>query len=64
MTKRSKPPRRPGRKRVHHLATGADVPPQVRRKLVDEVRRRLQAGELDSPLARMETALALLDGDT
>ncbi|HEX5138766.1 MAG TPA: hypothetical protein VFY93_17470 [Planctomycetota bacterium] len=35
----------------------------MRRKLVDEVRRRLANGELDTDIARMETAFALLDGD-
>jgi len=45
------------------LETGADTPPDVRRQLVDEVRRRLANGELDSDLARVETAFALLDGD-
>jgi hypothetical protein len=35
----------------------------VRRQLVEEVRRRLASGELDSDLARVETAFALLDGD-
>ena len=33
------------------------------RKRLEEVRRRLEAGELDSDLALVETALALLDGD-
>jgi hypothetical protein len=45
------------------IQTGADTPPTVRRKLVDEVRRRLANGELDTDVARMETAFALLDGD-
>lgn len=30
---------------------------------IDEVRQRLEEGELDSELAALETALALLDGD-
>jgi hypothetical protein len=45
------------------VETGADTPAPVRRKLVDEVRRRLADGELDSDLARVETAFAILDGD-
>jgi hypothetical protein len=45
------------------IETGADTPTAVRRKLVDEVRRRLANGELDTDLARVETAFALLDGD-
>jgi hypothetical protein len=45
------------------LQTGADTPAHVRRQLVEEVRQRLLTGELDSELARVETALALLDGD-
>ncbi|MCK6461616.1 MAG: hypothetical protein L6Q95_17175 [Planctomycetes bacterium] len=45
------------------VETGAEIPPAVRRKLVDEVRRRLANGELDTDLARVETAFALLDGD-
>ena len=34
-----------------------------RRDRLAEVQRRLEAGELDSELALVETALALLDGD-
>jgi hypothetical protein len=30
---------------------------------IEEVRARLEQGELDSELAALETALALLDGD-
>jgi len=45
------------------VETGADTPDAVRLKLVEEVRRRLATGELDSDLARVETAFALLDGD-
>jgi hypothetical protein len=37
--------------------------PLERREQVEEVRRRLQTGELDSDLAIVETAFALLDGD-
>lgn len=48
--------------RLRHL-TGADVPDAVRDELMAEVRRRLAEGELDSDLALVETALALLDGD-
>ena len=43
--------------------TEARVPEEVRQALVAEVRRRLESGELDSDLAMVETALALLDGD-
>jgi hypothetical protein len=45
------------------IETGADTPAGVRRQLVEEVRRRLLSGELDSEIARVETAFALLDGD-
>lgn len=45
------------------LPTGGEPPEEVRARLVDEVRRRLDEGELDSDLALVETALALLDGD-
>jgi hypothetical protein len=45
------------------VETGAETPTHVRRKLLEEVRRRLATGELDSDLARVETAFALLDGD-
>ena len=45
------------------IRTEAHVPEEVRRALVAEVRRRLESGELDSELAMVETALALLDGD-
>ena len=50
---------------LHRLSieTEGVVPDHVRARLVAEVRRRLEAGELDSDLARIETALALLDGD-
>ena len=30
---------------------------------VDDVRRRLESGELDSDMAALDTAAALLDGD-
>lgn len=45
------------------IRTGARMPEEVRQALVAEVRRRLECGELDSELAIVETALALLDGD-
>ncbi len=45
------------------IRTGARMPEAVRQALVAEVRRRLESGELDSELALVETALALLDGD-
>ncbi len=45
------------------IRTEARVPEEVRQALVAEVRRRLENGELDSELAMVETALALLDGD-
>lgn len=41
----------------------ANADTDLRQSRVDEVRRRLEAGELDSDLALVETALALLDGD-
>jgi len=41
----------------------ADMPEAARRELIAAVRRRLAEGELDSDLARLETAVALLDGD-
>ena len=44
-------------------STGADIPDEVRDELMEEVRRRLAEGELDSDLALVETAFALLDGD-
>ena len=50
------------RRRVE-IRTDAGVPEEVRQALVAEVRRRLESGELDSELALVETALALLDGD-
>ena len=54
---------RPTREPKLHVETGAATPPAVRRQLVEEVRRRLASGELDSDIARVETAFALLDGD-
>jgi len=42
------------------LETEAD---ELRRQRIEEIRRRLESGELDSDLALVETALALLDGD-
>lgn len=54
---------RPARKPRLRVETGADTPDPVRQKLVEEVRRRLATGELDSEIARVETAFALLDGD-
>ncbi len=35
----------------------------MRELQLDEIRSRLEAGELDSDLAAIETAFALLDGD-
>jgi len=35
----------------------------ARKRLLEDVRRRLENGELDSADAAMETAAALLDGD-
>jgi hypothetical protein len=35
----------------------------AREKLLEDVRRRLENGELDSASAAVETAAALLDGD-
>jgi hypothetical protein len=54
---------RPAREPRLSIPTGADTPATARRKLVEGVRRRLASGELDSDLARVETAFALLDGD-
>lgn len=55
------------RRRREHRGRGEprlpSVPEEVRREQVEEVRRRLQTGELDSELAIVETAFALLDGD-
>lgn len=48
---------------VHHHETGGMIPPDVRERQLDEIKRRMEAGELDSDLAMMETAIALLDGD-
>ena len=45
------------------VPTGAETPEEVRAELVEKVRERLQKGELDSDMALVETALALLDGD-
>ena len=50
-------------KKPVRVATRAGIPRQVRERQIDEIRRRLKAGELDSRLALMETAMALLDGD-
>lgn len=57
------PAGRPAPEAPLRVETGADVPTAIRRKLVEEVRRRLANGELDTDLARVETAFALLDGD-
>jgi len=54
---------RPAREPLLRVDTGANTPDGVRQKLVEEVRRRLASGELDSDLARVETAFAILDGD-
>jgi hypothetical protein len=35
----------------------------ARRARVEDVRRRLERGELDTPVAALETAAAMLDGD-
>jgi len=45
------------------IQTGAAIPEEVRADLVAEVRQRLEAGELDSEMALVETAMAMLDGD-
>jgi hypothetical protein len=45
------------------VETEANVPPEVRERQLDDIRQRLEAGELDSDLAAIETAFALLDGD-
>ncbi len=41
----------------------SDMPEAARLELIEAVKRRLAAGELDSDLATLETAVALLDGD-
>ncbi len=46
------------------VETGAKTPPEVRERQLAEIRRRLEAGELDSDLAVLETACAILDGDS
>jgi hypothetical protein len=38
-------------------------PPEWRARYLEDVRRRLAAGELDSDDALLETAHAILDGD-
>ena len=50
-------------KKPVRVATKARIPLKVRKRQLAEIRRRLEAGELDSNLALMETAIALLDGD-
>lgn len=45
------------------IEVDAEVPSEVREAYLEEVRRRLEAGELDSDVAMFETAMALLDGD-
>ena len=39
------------------------VPEPDRNRHLDDVRRRLESGELDSDMAVLETAAAMLDGD-
>lgn len=43
----------------------AEAPPEdgARRARLEDVRRRLERGELDTPIAAVETAAAMLDGD-
>lgn len=45
------------------FAPESTPPPQWRAQYVEDVRRRLEEGELDSDVALLETAHALLDGD-
>ena len=54
---------RPDQDGLFRRSTGAETPAPVRNELVEDVQRRLEAGELDSELALVETAMAILDGD-
>ncbi len=45
------------------IPTNAAMPSEARTQLIAEVRAKLENGELDSDLALVETALALIDGD-
>ncbi len=45
------------------ISTQAAVPSDVQERHLAEVAERIEAGELDSDLAAIETAMALLDGD-
>jgi len=42
---------------------GAGESPEARRARLEEVRERLERGELDTVTAAVETAAAMLDGD-
>ncbi len=46
-----------------NIPTDAEIPAEVRKRRLAEIAERLEAGELDSDLAAIETAMALLDGD-
>lgn len=46
-----------------NITTDGEMPAEVRKRRLAEVAERLEAGELDSDLAAIETAMALLDGD-
>ena len=45
------------------ITTQAAVPSDVQERRLADVAQRIEAGELDSDLAAIETAMALLDGD-
>jgi hypothetical protein len=45
------------------FTTQAAVPSDVQERRLADVADRIEAGELDSDLAAIETAMALLDGD-
>ena len=45
------------------ITTQAAVPSDVQERRLADLAQRIEAGELDSDLAAIETAMALLDGD-
>ncbi len=49
--------------RLSFTTTQAAVPSDVQERRLADVAQRIEAGELDSDLAAIETAMALLDGD-
>ena len=40
-----------------------EIPADVQKRRLAEVAERIESGELDSDLAAIETAMALIDGD-